>query len=583
LLCQYTFAAAVHLRSRLRTVCIGVLVRLLRVSLLHMSPFTNILHSHSNVLLHMSQSRTLQIMAQSLFVLLCPSLNSNFILHAIFVVGIAYGVHIGYSLGKVKSLLQERITALSFAGGFPKCAALLVWLYHHVQHFCSTILFYIGFVFWSLFLDSRGSKALMKRYCIGLALLMLLPVSNAVCPFCHGAAEQFGCKGTSADCPFNTGVVANTANLVSTAAGAVITVASLLPLWVSRLFSRDKLNVILALAKRSQSGVQAFDPTGLKHPDLIDAVKTGLWAKEDAIHYCEIKASEVDLSPTLEDKVFRAHELEQKNWHRTGDAIRRLPVYAESRLEDESNTSAMLYNLALLSERVCGSGGAKKDAIDLSVCSEAEESDKVTGSKAKQMTASLKRPTSELQMSRLFSMWSLVCHATGICTCLVLLAFLDEVVYKPVADGLYTWEVAFEIVLQYLQEVEASNGLFCIGNIRQKLGGIDAVRAAATSKAKEVHGKSIFRALGGNPGPSNELPAEATIKGNTGSKRGCASWNLGNRHSATHLDASGRCKFAHKCDAVLTETDANGAPKHCLNSAGTAGHKRGQCDNPKKK
>ena len=145
-------------------------------------------------------------------------------------------------------------------------------------------------------------------------------------------------------------------------------------------------------------------------------------------------------------------------------------------MEDESNTSAMLYNLALLSERVCGLGGAKKDAIDLSICSEAEETDKVTGSKAKQMTASLKRPTSELQMSRLFSMWSLVCHATGICTCLVLLAFLDEVVYKPVAEGLYTWEVAFEIVLQYLQEVEASNGMFCIGNIRQKLGGIDAVR-----------------------------------------------------------------------------------------------------------
>jgi hypothetical protein len=155
-------------------------------------------------------------------------------------------------------------------------------------------------------------------------------------------------------------------------------------------------------------------------------------------------------------------------------------------------------------------------------------------------------------------MWSLVCHATGICTCLVLLAFLDEVVYKPVAEGLYTWEVAFEIVLQYLQEVEASNGMFCIGNIRQKLGGIDAVRAAATSKAKEVHGKTFFRALGGNPGSSNDVPAEATIKGNSGSKKGCASWNLGNKHSAGHLDASGRCKFAHKCDAVLTENDANG-------------------------
>ena len=56
LLGRYTRAPAFRVA---RTVCIGVLVRLLRVSLLHMSPFTNIIHSHSNVLLHMSQSRTL--------------------------------------------------------------------------------------------------------------------------------------------------------------------------------------------------------------------------------------------------------------------------------------------------------------------------------------------------------------------------------------------------------------------------------------------------------------------------------------------------------------------------------------------
>ena len=47
--------------------------------LLHMSPFTNIIHSHSNVLLHMSQSRALQMIAQTLFILLFPSLNSNVI------------------------------------------------------------------------------------------------------------------------------------------------------------------------------------------------------------------------------------------------------------------------------------------------------------------------------------------------------------------------------------------------------------------------------------------------------------------------------------------------------------------------
>ena len=169
-----------------------------------MSPFPNIIHSHSNVLLHMSQSRALQMIAQTLFILLFPSLNSNFMLHAIFVVGITHGIHIAYEWAKVKSLFHERTTAVPLVVGFPKCAALFVCLYQHVQHVCCSILFYLGFVMWSLFLDSRGSKALMKTYCVGLALFMLLPVSSAVCSFCHGAAEQFGCKGTVTDLWWST-------------------------------------------------------------------------------------------------------------------------------------------------------------------------------------------------------------------------------------------------------------------------------------------------------------------------------------------------------------------------------------------
>ena len=50
----------------------------------------------------------------------------------------------------------------------------------------------------------------------------------------------------------------------------------------------------------------------------------------------------------------------------------------------------------------------------------------------------------------------------------------------------------------------------------------------------KVHGKSSFRASGGNPGKSNVLPGagnvlpeEAAIKGNRGSKKGCACWNVG--------------------------------------------------------
>ena len=99
---------------------LGVPVRLLRVSLLHMSPFLNIIPSHSNVLLHMSQSRALQMIAQTLFILLFPSLNSNIMLHAIFVVGISHGIHIAYDWAKVISPFYKRATAV--------CLSLLVSL-----------------------------------------------------------------------------------------------------------------------------------------------------------------------------------------------------------------------------------------------------------------------------------------------------------------------------------------------------------------------------------------------------------------------------------------------------------------------
>ena len=57
-----------------------------------MFPFMNFFHSSSNVLLHVSQSRALQLTVHSLLILLFPALNTNLMLNAIFGVCIAYGM-----------------------------------------------------------------------------------------------------------------------------------------------------------------------------------------------------------------------------------------------------------------------------------------------------------------------------------------------------------------------------------------------------------------------------------------------------------------------------------------------------------
>ena len=88
-----------------------------------MFPFSNINHSRSNVLLPISQSRPLQMLAQSMLILLFPTLNTNIMLHAIFVVGIAHGIWVVQDLAKALILFRERISTVSPVPCFPKCAA----------------------------------------------------------------------------------------------------------------------------------------------------------------------------------------------------------------------------------------------------------------------------------------------------------------------------------------------------------------------------------------------------------------------------------------------------------------------------
>jgi hypothetical protein len=356
-------------------------------------------------------------------------------------------------------------------------------------------------------------------------------------------------------------------------------VARIVPLWVSRLLSRDKLSVIVALAQRSNAGATPFNPAGKSVYDIQKAVRTGQWAKDDAIDHAQSMASRVVL-PDGTDPTYTQKKDERDEWKQLARDLQKTSVLVESRREDETNSSAMLYLLAMLSERVCRDASKVKDDI----CLPADDDD-ATQSKSKQMMASLQRPKSLEQMVRLLNMWILLCHATSVVPCLTLSAFVDEVAFHPMAEKQYDWPVAFEIIVQYLMHVEASAGELQIGNVRSKMGGIDAVRNAAEAKAKDVYDAAIFRSHGGNPGKSalGSQVAEKDISGNKKSSRGCACFNLGTKHGPNVLESPRKCKFRHACDKELDEKDEQGRWKHCLNSAGTPGHKRGECDHPNKR
>lgn len=438
------------------------------------------------------------------------------------------------------------------------------------------VLQFLGVAKWYFVLRELSSKrdVMILRW---MFVLAFLPVAAAVCPTCHGSASMFGCTGDASTCPFLTDVVSNVAAIAGSGA-AGLTVSRILPLWVSRLLSKDKLAVVTALAQRSRSGTATFTCEGKTEYEIKKAVRTGLCPKDEAIDYAERKASEIDLTG-LTDHDYEVAKDKKNDLHHLAQALQKITILVESRREDETNNSAVLYLLALLSERICRDSTKFRDDI----CLPAADEEDTSQSKAKQMTASLQRPKSLDQMMRLLNMWVLLCHATQVATCLTLSAFVDEVAFQPIAEQVYPWPVAFEIIVQYLMHVEASQGELAIGNVRSKMGGMDSVRTAAEARAKEVYPGSIFRAPGGNPGKVANVVQEKDISGSKTSKRGCACFNLGNPHTPKQMESPRVCKFRHACDKELNEKDSNGAWKHCLNSAGTPGHKRGECDHPNKR
>ena len=54
-------------------------------------------------------------------------------------------------------------------------------------------------------------------------------------------------------------------------------------------------------------------------------------------------------------------------------------------------------------------------------------------------------------------------------------------------------------------------------------------------------------------------------------------FNWGRDHPASALQPDGTCKGRHACDAWVSNKGKEGK---CLNSAGTPGHGRHNCDNP---
>ena len=161
-------------------------------------------------------------------------------------------------------------------GIFSDCieiALRLQMLLQYVVDHVLQVLQFLGVVKWYFVAHglSRNPDFAILRYMI---LFACIPIVAAVCPTCHGSASLFGCTGNPNDCPFLTDIVTNTAAIAGSGTSGLV-VSRILPLWVSRLLSKDKLSVVTALAQRSRSGTAAYDLKDKSDYEIRKAVRTG--------------------------------------------------------------------------------------------------------------------------------------------------------------------------------------------------------------------------------------------------------------------------------------------------------------------
>ena len=391
------------------------------------------------------------------------------------------------------------------------------------------------------------------------------------CVSCHGCA--IGCPGNAdgSNCPWGE-QSANARRLNDPSNGEALRVTGMLPNRVIRIFSTCVLNMLALVHKQPRDG-STPDLTSMSADKLCKTVMAGLAPKQDVI---------LEILGRLQDS--SASEATKALMNQT---LKIVSALQPSLAAQASAEGAFLYILSKLSVHIC-----TEIVVHFDLCVTIQPEDHEGGSTStsnKRFSPTLRRPHNMQQMFALLSHFTLVSHATGIGNTLVMLPFLDDVVYEPVRTGSLIWAEAFELVLVYLRRVENEPSVYRLSNVVSLSGGMDTLRAEAKIAARKLYPAAIFRAHGGNPEQhgGDRLNLTGSRKASSFSaqnKQCCVAWNSATSleaaksaiHFDKHLGTNGKCKFNHACSQWVTG-------KGKMGQCGATDHTRAMgCTNPNK-
>ena len=393
---------------------------------------------------------------------------------------------------------------------------------------------------------------------------MLLLISShfsfsyaVTCPNCAGTIRSCTFDGDGAPCPLVAVVTANAVALKTGAAGVVMLAVGI-PTRITRIFTRRVLDRISFLKGRFNSR-EPFDTAAKSGLQLYEAFSEGLLRSSEAT---------ANLARIL---VKTTDKTDRENIQALMLAVANEP---KSTLKDHGGDSQPVgvYTYTWLKCVEYVQGAARS-----STRSDGEADSSISIGFGKNQV-----PKTSDNFYEVLNMFLLIVTTTALVNPLIMLSFLQKVVYEPMRNHLYSWMMAMELFLTYVHTIESSDDSdITFGNVVEK-GGTDHHATEAVLRGKEHFG-SIFRKLrleaSGRNGSKNEDGDVSTkVWNNTfshTSKQYCQSWNRNQTHPEAHLLSDGTCKFNHGCCHWVSDKGPGGM-------CGNTSHKWGKCDNPAK-
>ena len=357
--------------------------------------------------------------------------------------------------------------------------------------------------------------------CVLLIFCMLMRNTEAVCLHCKDTIV--GCKGGD-QCPTVIDLAANVAVFAAGTLGKVPNVQNLLPNFLRAVFTRAVCEAIVGIATQPLSGTTI---------DFSATAYAAAGAVVQAAHYghCTWPEAIMELSSRLDAATETI-------------AVSKLTAAIDLMKSKESGTfdhcqGVFTFIWAKISVYV-----SSRNAGTARLTSGSPSSKSGSG----EFLATLKRPSTQHEFYEMLH-WFIYCvHVFGLVSISLLHPFIADVVYNTIGALRETWQVAHELLMVYLAEIENDAlRVLHFGNVFRR-GGQDSFLQMARANAA-----AFFRTRGENPRLGN---GQGKGKFDDKSKKPCIAYNKG--LVCDHLADDSSCKFNHRCMQWVSDKGPRG-------------------------